>query len=86
VEVVAGVLRPFIGSGRRGGGRSGSDGGRGALSRWWSVTEGEAKRRRRRLRDGKGGGGGRETSGPVQRMWPEAHGGARRSRLSDDTR
>jgi hypothetical protein len=25
------------------------------------------------------GGGGREASGPVQRRWPEAHGGARRS-------
>jgi hypothetical protein len=32
VEVVAEVLRPFIGSGRRGGGRPGSDGDGGALS------------------------------------------------------
>jgi hypothetical protein len=40
VEVAAGVLRPFIGSARRGGGWPGSDGGGGALSRWWPVTEG----------------------------------------------
>jgi hypothetical protein len=46
VEVAAGVLRPFIGSGRWGGGRLGSDGSGGALSRWWPVTKGEAKRRR----------------------------------------
>jgi hypothetical protein len=76
VEVAAGVLRPFIGSGRRGGGRPGTDGGGGALSRWWPVMEGEAKRRQRRLREGKGGGGGRETSGPVRRRWPETHGTA----------
>jgi hypothetical protein len=37
------VLRSFIGSGRRGGGRSGSDGGGGALSRWWPVTEGRRR-------------------------------------------
>jgi hypothetical protein len=77
VEVAAGVLCPFIGSGRQGGGQPGSDGDGGALSRWWSVTEGEAKRRRHLLREGKGGGG-RETSGPVRRRWPEALGGARR--------
>jgi hypothetical protein len=83
VEVAAGVLRPFIGSGRRGGGRLGSDGSGGALSRWWPITEGEAKRRRRRrLREGKGGGG-RVTSGPMRRRWPEAHGDARRGRPSD---
>jgi hypothetical protein len=39
VEVAARVLCPFIGSGRREGGRPGSDGGGGALSRWWPVTE-----------------------------------------------
>jgi hypothetical protein len=43
VEVAAGVLRPFIGSGMRGGGRPGSDGGDGALSRWWPVTEGRRR-------------------------------------------
>jgi hypothetical protein len=52
VVVAVGVLHPFIGSGRRGGGRPGSIGGGGALSRWWLVTEGEAKRRRHRLREG----------------------------------
>jgi hypothetical protein len=70
VEVAAGVLRPFIGSGWQGGGRLGSDGSGGVLSRWWPVTEGEAKRRRRWLREGKGGGRGRETSGPVRRRRP----------------
>jgi hypothetical protein len=85
VEVVAGVLRPFIGSGRWGGGRPGSDGGGGVLSRWWPVTKGEAKRRRRQLREGKGGGG-RETSGPMRRRWPEAHGGVQRGRPSDGAR
>jgi hypothetical protein len=64
VEVAVGVLRPFIGSGRQGGGRQGSDGSGGALSRWWPATEGEAKRRRRRLREGKGGG--RVTTGPMR--------------------
>jgi hypothetical protein len=49
--------RPFIGSRRRRGGRLGSDGGGGALSRWWPVMEGKAKRRRCRLMEGKGGGG-----------------------------
>jgi hypothetical protein len=83
VVVAAGVLRPFIGSGRRGGGRPGSDGGGGLLSRWWPVMDGEAKRRRRRLREGKGGGG-QETSGPVRRRWSEAHGGVRCGRPSDD--
>jgi hypothetical protein len=75
VEVAARVLCPFIGSGRRGGGRAGSDGGSGALSRWWSVTEGEAKRRQHGL-----------TSGPVRRRWPEAHADARRGRPSDSAR
>jgi hypothetical protein len=86
VEVAAGVLCPFIGSGRWGGGRPGSGGGGGALSRWWPVMEGEVKRRRHRLREGKGGGGGRETSGPVKRRWSEAHGGARHGRPSDSAR
>jgi hypothetical protein len=76
--VAAGLLRPFIGSRRRGGGRLGCDGGGGALSRWWPVTEGEARRSQRRLREGKGGGG-RVTSGPVQRRWPEAGGTAGRA-------
>jgi hypothetical protein len=45
VEVAAGVLRPFIGAGRRGGGRPGSDGGGGAFSsggRLWRGGEEEA--------------------------------------------
>jgi hypothetical protein len=84
VEVAAGVLCPFIGSGKQGGGRSGSDGGGVALSRWWPVTEGEAKRRRRRLREGKRGGG-RVTSGPMRRR-PEVHGGVWRSWPSDGAR
>jgi hypothetical protein len=79
VEVVAGVLRPFIGSVRRGGCQPGSDGGGGALSRWWLVMEGDAKRRRHRLREGKGGGGRRETSSPMRRRWPEARGAAGRA-------
>jgi hypothetical protein len=82
VEVAARVLRPFIGSGRRGDGRPGSDGGGGALSGWWPVMEGEVKRRQRQLREGKQGGGGRETSGLVRRRWPEAHGGARCGRAT----
>jgi hypothetical protein len=86
VEVVAGVLRPFIGPGRRGGGGLGSDGGGGALSRWWPITEGEAKRRWHQLREGKGGGGGRGTSGPVRRRWPQAHGGTWCGRPSDGAR
>jgi hypothetical protein len=85
VEVAAGVLRPFIGSGRQGGGQLGSDGGGGAFSRWWPVTEGEAKGRQRRLREGKGGGG-QVTSAPVQKRWPEVHGGARRGWPSDGAR
>jgi hypothetical protein len=85
VEVAAGVLRHFIGSSWRGGGRPGSDGDGGVLSRWWPVIEGEAKRRRCRLRWGRGGGG-RETSGPMRRRWPEAHDGARRGQPSDDAR
>jgi hypothetical protein len=85
VEVAAGVLHPFIGSGRRGGGRLGSDGSGGALSRWWPVMEGETNRRQRWLREGKGGGG-RVTSDPVRRRWSEAQGGARRGRLSDSAR
>jgi hypothetical protein len=43
VEVTAGVLSPFIGSGRRGGGRPGCDGSGGALSRWWPVREGRRR-------------------------------------------
>jgi hypothetical protein len=86
VGLAAGVLCPFIGSGRQGGGRPGSDGVSGALSRWWLVTEREAKRRRRQLRERKGGGGGQETSGLVRRRWPKAHGGARRGRPSNGTR
>jgi hypothetical protein len=85
VEVAAGVLHSFIGLGRRGGGRLGSDGDGGALSRWWPVTEGETKRRWRQLRERKGGGG-RAASGPVRRRWPKAHGGAWRGRPSDDAR
>jgi hypothetical protein len=59
VEVAAGVLRPFIGSGRRGGGRPGSDGGGDALSSggcWLrrggeeEVTPIEGGERRRRPR------------------------------------
>jgi hypothetical protein len=84
VEVVAGVLHPFVGSGRRGGGRLGSDGGGGALSKWWPVMEWEAKRRCR-LMEGKGGGG-RVTSGLVWRRWPEAHDTTRHGRPSDGTR
>jgi hypothetical protein len=43
VEVAVGVLRRFIGSRWRGGVRLGSDGGGGALSRWWPVTEGRRR-------------------------------------------
>jgi hypothetical protein len=58
VEVAAGVLRPFIRSGRRGGGRPGSDGGGGALSSGGRLRKGgeeealpiEGGERRRRLR------------------------------------
>jgi hypothetical protein len=51
---------------------AGGDGGDGALSRWWPVTEGEVKRRRHRLREGKGGGA-RAVSGSVRWGWPKAH-------------
>jgi hypothetical protein len=58
VEVAAGVLRPFIGSGRRGGGRPSSDGGGGAFSCGGRLRRGgeeevapiEGGERRRRLR------------------------------------
>jgi hypothetical protein len=44
VKMAAGVVVPFIGSERRGGGWLGSDGSGGALSNWWPVMEGEARR------------------------------------------
>jgi hypothetical protein len=43
VNMSAGVVVPFIGPERWGGGRPGSDGGGGALSKWWPVMEGEAR-------------------------------------------
>jgi hypothetical protein len=43
VKMAAGVVVLFIGSERRGGGRPGGDGGGDALSKWWSVMEGEAR-------------------------------------------
>jgi hypothetical protein len=43
VKMAAGVAVPFIGPERWGGGRPGSDGGGGALSKWWSVMEGEVR-------------------------------------------
>jgi hypothetical protein len=80
------VWHPFIGSGRRGGGRQGSDGDGGALSRWWPITEGEAKRRRHRLREGKGGGGRAASGGrrgkEEEAEWCPVEGGERRRRLS----
>jgi hypothetical protein len=58
VEVAVGVLRPFIGSGRHGGGRPGSDGGGGAFSSGGRLRRGgeeeavpiEGGERRRRPR------------------------------------
>jgi hypothetical protein len=41
--MAAGVVVPFIGPERRGGGRPGSDGGSGALSKWWPVMDGEVR-------------------------------------------
>jgi hypothetical protein len=43
VKMAARVVVPFIGSERQGGGRPGSDGGGGALSKWWPVMEGKAR-------------------------------------------
>jgi hypothetical protein len=43
VKMSTGVVVPFIGPERWGGGRPGSDGGGGALSKWWPVMEGEAR-------------------------------------------
>jgi hypothetical protein len=67
---------PFIGPGRRGGGRPVV---MAAVVRFQLAAGygGEAKRRRRRLWEGKGGGD-REASGPMRRGWPEGMGGARR--------
>jgi hypothetical protein len=58
VEVAAGVLHPFIGSGRRGGGRPGSDCGGGSFSSGGRLRRGgeeevapiEGVERRRRSR------------------------------------
>jgi hypothetical protein len=60
---------PFIGPGRRGGGRPVV---MVTVVRFQLAAGygGEAKRRRHRLREGKGGGD-REASGPVRRGWPE---------------
>jgi hypothetical protein len=44
-------VAPFYRVGEAGRWPAGCDGGGGVLSRWWPVTEGEAKRRRRRPRD-----------------------------------
>jgi hypothetical protein len=41
--MAARVVVPFIGSERQGDGRPGSDGGGGALSKWWPVMEGKAR-------------------------------------------
>jgi hypothetical protein len=54
VKMAAGVVVPFIGSERRGGGRPGSDGGGGALSKWWPVMEREARGWRRVMRGNEG--------------------------------
>jgi hypothetical protein len=43
VKIATRVLVHFIGLERRGGGRPGSDGGGGALSKWWPVMEVEAR-------------------------------------------
>jgi hypothetical protein len=43
MKMVDGVVVPFIRPERRGGGRLGSDGGGGALSKWWPIMEGEAR-------------------------------------------
>jgi hypothetical protein len=43
VKMATRVVVPFIGPERWGGGRPGSDGGGGALSKWWPVMEVEAR-------------------------------------------
>jgi hypothetical protein len=39
--MAAGLVVPFIGPERRGGGRPGSDGSGGELSKWWPIMEEE---------------------------------------------
>jgi hypothetical protein len=43
VKMAAGVVVPFIGPERWGGGRLGSDDGGGTLSKWWPIMEGEVR-------------------------------------------
>jgi hypothetical protein len=54
VKMSIGVVVPFIGPERQGGGRPGSDGGGGPLSKWWPVMEGEARGWRRVMRGNEG--------------------------------
>jgi hypothetical protein len=54
VKMSIGVVVPFRGPERRGGGRPGSDGGGGPLSKWWPVMEGEARGWRRVMRGNEG--------------------------------